>query len=71
MEDPDALASIFKALSDPTRLEIFKFLRGRSGSIEYDAVYCLGDLGGYASQPNEVQEAVMSMGCPTIDGQLR
>lgn len=34
----------------------------------YDATYCLGDLGGYASQPNEVQEAIMAMGCPTILG---
>ncbi len=37
-----------------------------SGS--YDGVYCLGDLGGYASQPNEVQELIQSMGCPTIMG---
>lgn len=34
----------------------------------YDAVYCLGDLGGYASQPNEVQSLVMDMGCPTVLG---
>src|ERR1044071_1914989 len=34
----------------------------------YDAVYCLGDLGGYASQPNEVQAVIQSMGCPTILG---
>jgi putative phosphoesterase len=34
----------------------------------YDGVYCLGDLGGYASEPNEVQELVMAMGCPTIMG---
>lgn len=34
----------------------------------YDQVYCLGDLGGYASQPNEVQEVIMEMGCPTILG---
>ena len=38
----------------------------QSGS--FDGVYCLGDLGGYASQPNEVQEAIMAMGCPTILG---
>ncbi|BDI28255.1 phosphoesterase [Capsulimonas corticalis] len=38
----------------------------RSGG--YDGVYCLGDLGGYASQPNEVQDIVQSMGCPTILG---
>lgn len=34
----------------------------------YDAVYCLGDIGGYASQPNEVQDLIMSMNCPTITG---
>ena len=35
---------------------------------EYDGVYCLGDIGGYASQPNEVQELVMYLDCPTIMG---
>lgn len=34
----------------------------------YDAVYCLGDLGGYASHPNEAQDEVMAMGCPTVMG---
>lgn len=34
----------------------------------YDRIYCLGDLGGYASQPNEVQEIVMALDCPTIIG---
>ena len=34
----------------------------------YDGVYCLGDLGGYASQPNEVQAAIEAMGCPVILG---
>jgi putative phosphoesterase len=34
----------------------------------YDGVYCLGDLGGYASEPNEVQALIMKMGCPTILG---
>lgn len=34
----------------------------------YDGVYCLGDIGGYASQPNEAQQAVMAMACPTILG---
>ena len=38
----------------------------RSGA--YDAVYCLGDLGGYASQPNEVQDLIMELGCPAILG---
>ncbi len=34
----------------------------------YDGVYCLGDIGGYASQPNEVQDLIMSLGCPVILG---
>jgi len=34
----------------------------------YDGVYCLGDIGGYASQPNEVQELIVAMACPTIMG---
>lgn len=35
---------------------------------DYDGVYCLGDLGGYASEPNEVQELVMFLECPTVLG---
>ena len=35
---------------------------------DYDGVYCLGDLGGYASEPNETQELVMFLDCPTIMG---
>lgn len=34
----------------------------------FDAVYCLGDLGGYAGEPNETQELIESMGCPVILG---
>ncbi|WP_025229738.1 metallophosphoesterase family protein [Fimbriimonas ginsengisoli] len=61
-----------------TRLAIFsdihanlpatQAVRAHIESAGYDAVYCLGDLGGYASQPNEVQDEVMAMGCPTILG---
>jgi len=40
----------------------------RSGDEPFDSVYCLGDLGGYASQPNEVQEYVMATGYTTISG---
>ena len=35
---------------------------------DYDGVYCLGDLGGYASEPNETQELVMFMDCLTVLG---
>ena len=61
-----------------TKLAIFSDLhanlpamRAVRASIEaggFDGVYCLGDLGGYASQPNEVQDEVAAMGCRTILG---
>lgn len=35
---------------------------------EIDAVYCLGDLVGYATWPNEVVSAVRRRGIPTIAG---
>ena len=35
---------------------------------DYDGVYCLGDLGGYSSEPNEAQERVQYLGCPTVLG---
>ena len=35
---------------------------------DYDGVYCLGDLGGYSSEPNEVRELVQYLGCPTVLG---
>ena len=35
---------------------------------DYDGVYCLGDLGGYASEPNETQELVMFLDCPMVLG---
>lgn len=34
----------------------------------FDAIYCLGDLGGYGAQPNEVQQAIMARGYPTVAG---
>lgn len=37
-------------------------------SQRWDGVYCLGDLGGYASQPNEVQALIQAEGWPTIMG---
>lgn len=49
-------------------LPAMQAVRAHIESGGYDAVYCLGDLGGYASQPNEVQAEIMAMGCPTILG---
>lgn len=61
-----------------TRLALFSDIHANLPAMEvvrdhiaaggYDGVYCLGDLGGYASQPNEVQEVVMRMNCPTVMG---
>ncbi|TVQ72966.1 MAG: metallophosphoesterase [Balneolaceae bacterium] len=36
-----------------------------------DAVYCLGDLVGYAPYPNEVVEAIRERGIPVIAGNYR
>ena len=61
-----------------TRIAIFSDIHANLPAMEavaahirqgaYDGVYCLGDIGGYASQPNEVQDLIVSMGCPTIVG---
>ena len=61
-----------------TRLAIFSDIHANLPAMEvaaahiaqggYDGVYCLGDIGGYASEPNEVQALIMGMGCPTILG---
>jgi putative phosphoesterase len=49
-------------------LPAMQVVRDHIESRGYDAVYCLGDLGGYGAHPNEVQQIVMAMGCPTILG---
>lgn len=49
-------------------LPAMQVVRRHIESGGYDAVYCLGDLGGYASQPNEVQAEIKQMGCPTVMG---
>lgn len=49
-------------------LPAMEVVRDHIARQSYDAVFCPGDLGGYASQPNEVQEVIMAMGCPTILG---
>lgn len=61
-----------------TRVAVFSDIHANLPAMEivskhiaqagYDAVYCLGDIGGYASQPNEVQELIMQMGCPVVLG---
>jgi len=49
-------------------LPAMEVVRDHIQSASYNGLYCLGDIGGYASEPNEVQEMVMQMGCPTISG---
>ncbi|MBC8141193.1 MAG: metallophosphoesterase family protein [Armatimonadetes bacterium] len=61
-----------------TRIALFSDIHANLPAMEavgahiaaarYDAVYCLGDLGGYAAQPNETQEYIAAMGCPVILG---
>lgn len=34
----------------------------------FDAVFCLGDPGGYGAFPEEVQHLVEALGCPTAAG---
>lgn len=40
----------------------------RNAEEGFDDVYCLGDLGGYAAEPNEVQQLLMQRGYPTVAG---
>ena len=47
---------------------VLKDIDARLGRGEVDAVYCLGDLVGYATWPNEVVTAVQERGIPTIAG---
>lgn len=49
-------------------LPALQAVRAHIEAGNFDAVVCLGDLGGYASQPNEVQAEIMAMGCPTLMG---
>ena len=61
-----------------TRLAIFSDIHANLPAMDvvgkhlmkgkYDGVYCLGDMGGYASQPNEVQELIMACDCPVVMG---
>ena len=49
-------------------LPAMEAVRDHIQSQTFDGVYCLGDLGGYASQPNEVEQVVRGMNVPTILG---
>ncbi len=43
-------------------------IRAREAERPFDGGYCLGDLGGYAAEPNEVQQLIMDWGCPVVLG---
>ena len=63
------MATRFAIFSDiHGNLPAMQALRDHIEQAGSDAVYCLGDLGGYAAQPNEVQALILEMGCPTILG---
>ncbi|HVA90963.1 MAG TPA: metallophosphoesterase, partial [Chloroflexota bacterium] len=52
----------------PALQAVLDDLDRREASRPFDAVYCLGDLGGYAAEPNEVQDLLMARGYPTVLG---
>ena len=52
----------------PALEAVLRDIDARLGGGEADAVYCLGDLVGYATWPNEVVTAVRERGIPTIAG---
>jgi putative phosphoesterase len=61
-----------------TRLAIFSDIHANLPAMEvvrdhiaaggFDGVYCLGDIGGYAAEPNETQALIAAMGCPVVLG---
>ena len=52
----------------PALEAVLRDIDARLGRGEVGAVYCLGDLVGYATWPNEVVVAVQERGIPTIAG---
>ena len=52
----------------PALEAVLRDIDARLGRGEVDAVYCLGDLVGYATWPNEVVASVQERGIPTIAG---
>ncbi|HLJ67939.1 MAG TPA: metallophosphoesterase family protein [Chloroflexota bacterium] len=65
-----ALYAIFSDIHAnlPALQVVLADIERRQTERPFDGVYCLGDLGGYGGQPNEVQECVMQGGYPTISG---
>jgi predicted phosphodiesterase len=67
------MPSTFAVFSDihanlPALEAVLADIDDRTARGEIDAVYCLGDLVGYAPWPNEVVESIRTRGIPTIAG---
>ncbi|OZC03560.1 metallophosphoesterase family protein [Rubricoccus marinus] len=67
------MTTTFAVFSDvhanlPALEAVLRDIDARLGRGEVDAVYCLGDLVGYATWPNEVVTAVQERGIATIAG---
>lgn len=43
-------------------------IRLRHAADPFDSIYCLGDIGGYAAEPNETQDLLQESGYPTLAG---
>lgn len=52
----------------PALETVLSDIDARLGRSEVDAVYCLGDLVGYGTWPNEVVTSIQERGIPTIAG---
>lgn len=66
---PTTLAVFSDVHANQPALEaVLADIDARLGRGEVDAVYCLGDLIGYATWPNEVVASVQERGIPTIAG---
>jgi len=52
----------------PALQAVLHDLDRREAARPFDAVYCLGDLGGYAADPNGVQDLLIARGYPTVLG---
>ena len=52
----------------PALQTVLADLDRRHAADPFEAVYCLGDLGGYAAEPEAVQDLIMARGYPTVLG---
>ena len=52
----------------PASAAVLADMAARNEERPLDGIYCLGDIGGYAGQPNEVQDVLMQGAYRTISG---